>query len=102
MGTKNNYIYLIVAGILVYFFTNKKRNTGTIFIDPLQITRPFAIANSVLYGNDLNTPIYTFNKDTEINILDQDTERGIVEIEFKSETFGVVTGFISQYKIIYK
>jgi hypothetical protein len=102
MGKKNNYIYIILAGLGIYYLLNKTKPKGSIIVDPSQSIKPYAQANSVLYDNDLNTPIYTFNVDTLINLLDQDTERGIYRIEFKSETFGTITGFISQYKIIYK
>lgn len=102
MNKKNNYVYIILAGIAVYFLLNKKKQQSFIIVDPLQKLKPYVKAGTNLYAENLNTPIYTFAIDTFIEILEEDKERGIVKIQFKTTTEPVKVGFISQYKIIYK
>jgi len=102
MNNKNNYVYIILAGIAAYFLLNKKKPQSFIIVDPLQKLVPYVKAGTNLYAEDLNTPIYAFAIDTLIELLDQDTERGIVKIQFKTTTEPIKVGFISQYKIIYK
>lgn len=102
MDNKNNYVYVVLAGIAAYFLLRIKNNKGSIIVDSSQSIKPYAKAGTLLYGDDLNTPIYTFAIDTLIELLEKDQERGIVKIQFGSSVFGIITGFISQYKIIYK
>jgi len=98
MNNKNTiYIFLLLIGGY-FLFRNKKK--GSIIIEPLTTVKAYAKKGSKAYAKDLSTPIYTFTKDTLIEILDFDEIRGIYKIEYGN---GVLQyGYIINSNIIFK
>jgi len=98
---KKNTVFILLLLIGGYFILkNKNKKKGGIIVLPSTPLKPFAKKNKMVYDSDLNTPIYTFTEDTQINILDYNKITGIYKIEFNNGILRI--GFINNDNIIFK
>jgi len=97
---KKNKIYITIAllllGIYVYA-KNKKPKSKVIPGNPEIIPR--SKNGSTVFEYDLKTPIYTFRKQIELKILEQDPNLPYTKVSFMANNV-LKTGWISDNNII--
>jgi len=97
---KKNKIYITIAllllGIYVYA-KNKKPKSKAIPGNPEIISR--SRNGSTVFEYDLKTPIYTFKKQIELKILEQDPNLPYTKVSFMANNV-LKTGWISDNNII--
>jgi len=97
---KKNKIYITIALLLLGVYAiakNKKPKSKTIPGNPEII--PQSRNGSTVYKYDLITPIYTFRKQTELKILEQDPNLPYTKVSFMANNV-LKTGWISDNNII--
>ena len=100
---KKNKIYITIAllflGIYVYA-KNKKPKSKVIVSDPLN-QQAFSIPGTTVYNYDLVTPIYTFNKEIKLGVMEYDQDLPYTKVTFTANN-QVKEGYIYNNDIIYK
>lgn len=95
-----NSIYIILLLLSGYLIFKNKKKKGSIIIPSINILKSYAKLNTIVYEDDYDTPIYTFNNETQIVLLDYDKDTGFYKIEYGN---GVLKyGYINENNIIYK
>jgi len=97
---KKNKIYITIALLLlgVYAFAKMKKPKSRAIPGNPEII-PFSRNGSTVYKYDLLTPIFTFRKQTELKILEQDPNLPFTKVSFMANNV-LKTGYISDNDII--
>ena len=97
---KKNKIYITIALLLLGVYAiakSKKPKSKAIPGNPEII--PYSRNGSTVYKYDLITPIYTFRKQIELKILEQDPNLPYTKVSFMANNV-LKTGWISDNNII--
>jgi hypothetical protein len=95
---KKGYLTVVLLLLGVYLFAkNKKTKSKIIVSEPNKILH--SKNGSTVYKYDLVTPIYTFNKEIELTILEQDENLPFTKVSFLANNV-LKTGWINDNNII--
>ena len=95
---KKGYLTVVLLLLGVYLFAkNKKPKSKIIISKPNKI--PHSKNGSTVYKYDLVTPVYTFNKEIELTILEQDENLPFTKVSFLANNV-LKTGWINDNNII--
>ena len=95
---KKGYLTVVLLLLGVYLFAkNKKPKSKIIVSEPNKI--PHSKNGSTVYKYDLVTPVYTFNKEIELTILEQDENLPFTKVSFLANNV-LKTGWINDNNII--
>jgi len=95
---KKGYLTVVLLLLGVYLFAkNKKPKSKIIVSEPNKV--PHSKNGSTVYKYDLVTPVYTFNKEIELTILEQDENLPFTKVSFLANNV-LKTGWINDNNII--
>jgi hypothetical protein len=97
---KKNKIYITIGLLLlgVYLYAKNKKPKSRVIVDN-PIKQSYAKKGSTVYKFDLITPIYTFNKEIVLTILEQDPNLPYTKVSFMANNV-LKTGYIGDNNII--
>jgi hypothetical protein len=95
---KKGYLTVVLLLLGVYLFAkNKKPKSKIIVSEPNKV--PHSKNGSTVYKYDLVTPVYTFNKEIELTILEQDENLPFTKVSFLDNNV-LKIGWINDNNII--
>ncbi len=98
---KKGYITVVLLLLGVYLFAKNRKPKSKIIVSEPDIFNPYSTVGSTVYQYDLSTPIYTFNKEIKLGILENDPDLPYTKVTFTANNT-VKTGWIYSNDIQYK